>query len=322
MKSVLLAAAVAGIALGVPITATAQQALGMGAGAQGSQNYAVNGALTGFLSERLGLDLRLQSFGGSGASMPLINNGRLDLQGIVSPDVLAGALALEPFEGMPQMENLRLIAALGPSFYGFFVNADSPHRSVSDIAGERITYGYTAQPTLRLQVDGILANGGLTPDQMEQVLVPSVPRGADDFIAGQADVVFFAMRAGKVQEADAAVGIRWLQLSTDPEAEAAMQRWTPGSYVQVVEPGPGILGMTEPTAMMAYDYWLVAGAHVSDDVIYDITRTLAENTTDVQGLLGTLSGFTTDVMVPADPGIPYHAGAERFYREAGLWSQD
>ena len=318
MKHAVMASFVAGALALTPVAGLAQ-ALGMGAGAQGSQNYAVNGVLTNFFADRLALDMRLQSFGGSGATMPLIHGGRLDLQAIVSPDVIAGALAQEPFEGVAPMSNLQVIAALGPSYYGFMVRRDSPMQTISDVAGMRMTYGFTGQPTLRLQVDGILANGGLEPGDIRPVMVPSVPAGVDELIAGQADVAFFALAGGKTREADAAVGIRWLNLYDTSAAEAAMQEWVPGSYVAEVAPQDGILGIAEPTPMMAYDYWLVAGAHVDDELAYNLARLIAEEADAVAGLHPTLSGFNRDLMVPSNTfGVNFHPGAERFFREAGM----
>ncbi|BBI63531.1 hypothetical protein HSBAA_48370 [Vreelandella sulfidaeris] len=73
------------------------------------------------------------------------------------------------------------------------VREDSDHYKVSDIEGKSITYGYTAQPTLRFQVDGILAAGGLYIEDMETHMVPSVPNGVDDLIAGNVDVAFFSL---------------------------------------------------------------------------------------------------------------------------------
>jgi hypothetical protein len=56
------------------------QSLGIGAGRQGAQNYAVNAGLAKFLSDAIDLDVRVQAYGGSGQSMPMIDSGRLDIQ--------------------------------------------------------------------------------------------------------------------------------------------------------------------------------------------------------------------------------------------------
>ena len=318
-----LRAAAAFVTIGALSMAPVQQtqaqgtSLGIGAGSQGSQNYAVNGVLAKFLSDKGGFDTRVQAYGGTGSSLPLIDAGRLDIQAIVSPEAYAAVQGEEPFVGRP-LKNVRIIASLGPSEYGFFVRKDSPYQTVVDVKGKRISYGFTAQPTLKAQADAVLANSGLSIDDMEPVMVPSVPRGADDFIAGKIDVAFFAFRGGKVREADAAVGIRWLALKTGPAAEKAMQKFVPGSYVNTVDPAPDTVGLTKPTPLMAFDYMLVAGAHVPDDVVYRITKILAENAAEVAKLHPTLGAMTRAKLAPALEGLQYHPGALRYYKEVGL----
>ncbi|MGR3379338.1 TAXI family TRAP transporter solute-binding subunit [Salipiger abyssi] len=295
----------------------AAQSLGIGAGRQGSQNYASNAGLASFLTEEAGMDLRVQSYGGSGQSMPLIDAGRLDLQLVPSPEFEEAAGGKGAFKGR-QLSQLRVLASLSPSVVGFMVRADSPYTKVSDIAGKTITYGYSAQPNLVTQVNGILAAAGLSIDEMEPVMVPSVPNGVDEFIAGAADVAFFALQGGKTREADAAVGIRWLALDDTPEAEAAMQGVLPTGYIKTVEPGPTAVGVAEPTPMMGYDYVLVAGAHVSDEVVAKILGALHDDPDGVRAIRSTFSEFAIDTMAPDFGGLPYHPGAIAYYKSVGL----
>ena len=277
---------------------------------------AVNAGFAQFLSSELGYDVRVQVYGGSGQSMPLIDAGRLDLQLIPSPDMAAAVRGEEPFEGRP-LENLRALASLSSSAYGFMVRADSGYTKVADIKGKTITYGYAAQPTLRYQVDGILAAGGLSIDDMSVDNVPSVPNGVDDFIAGNADVAFFALQGGKTREADASVGIRWLAVETTPEAEEAMQKFVPTSYIKVV-PAGSAPGVKEDTPMMGYDYVLTAGAHVPDETVREIVELVHENPEKVRGILKTFAEFAPDEMAPDLKGIEYHPAASAYYKEIGL----
>jgi len=316
MNKLFLGAAICAVGLGVVGPAFAQ-AVGIGAGKQGSQNYAVNAGMAKFLSDELGMDVRVQAYGGSGQSMPLIDQGRLDIQLIPSPDVSAAVAGTEPFEGK-SLENLRVVGSLSSSAYGFMVAKDSPFKSVKDIKGKSITYGYTAQPTLRFQVDGILAAGGLSIDDMDPHLVPSVPNGVDDLISGNVDVAFFALQGGKTREADAAIGIRWLAVDDTPEAEAAMKKFVPTAYVKTVEPGEGNVGVDAPTPMMGYDYVLTAGKHVPDDVVYQIVKLLSENPEGVRGIRNTFAEFSPEDMAPEFNGLTYHPGALKYYKEAGL----
>ncbi|WP_199864403.1 TAXI family TRAP transporter solute-binding subunit [Rhizobium sp. EC-SD404] len=304
-------------AAGLTLTGLAHaQSLGIGAGTQGSQNYAVNAGFAEFLSEELGLDVRVQAYGGTGQSMPLIDAGRLDFQLVPSPDFAAAVFGDEPFEGRP-LGNLRAIGSLSSSAYGFMVRADSDYHDVSEIGGLTITYGYAAQPTLRLQVDGILAAGGLSIDDMSASNVPSVPNGVDDLIAGNADVAFFALQGGKTREADAAIGIRWLAVEETPEAEAAMQEFVPTSYIKVV-PGGSAPGVEEDTPMMGYDYVLTGGAHLDDALVRQIVELLHDNPDKVRAILNTFAEFAPEDMAPQIEGIEYHPAASAYYEEIGL----
>jgi len=303
------------VALAFTGTASAQT-MGIGAGTQGSQNYAVNAGFAEFLSSELGFDVRVQAYGGSGQSMPLIDAGRLDLQLVPSPDMAAAVRGEEPFEGRP-LQNLRAAASLSSSAYGFMVRADSGHTKVSDVKGLTITYGYTAQPTLRYQVDGILAAAGLSIDDMRVNNVPSVPNGVDDFISGNADVAFFALQGGKTREADASVGIRWLAVENTPEAEAAMQKFVPTSYIKIVPAGyaPGV---KQDTPMMAYDYVLTVGSHVPDETVRQILELVHDNPEKVRKILNTFAEFSPEEMAPPMNGIEYHPAASAYYKEIGL----
>ncbi|MEC7761843.1 MAG: TAXI family TRAP transporter solute-binding subunit [Pseudomonadota bacterium] len=304
----------AGVASLVMTTAASAQSLGVGAGRQGSQNYAASAALGKFLSEDLGLDVRVQSYGGSGQTLPLIDSGRLDLAIVPGPDMMSAALGQVPFEGRA-MENLRVLANLGPSFYGFMVAKDSDMTMVSDARGRTVTYGFAAQPSLALQADAILAAGGLTIDDVKQDNVPSVPNGVDDLISGTADVAYFAIQGGKAREADAAIGIKWLKLEDTPENEAAMQKVVPLTYIDTVEPGAAP-GIDEPMSMMAYDYMLVAGAHVDDAVIQRIVEAVAANPDKVQAMSNAFAAFSTEKMQPKVEDLVVHPGAAAFYEQS------
>lgn len=316
MKTTTLGAIFLGTTLIMANGANAQS-LGIGAGTQGSQNYAVNAGMAKFLSDEAGIDVRVQAYGGTGQSMPMIDAGRLDLQLIPSPDISAAVQGQEPFEDRP-LENLRVVASLSSSAYGFMVREDSDYYKVSDIEGTSITYGYTAQPTLKFQVDGILAAGGLSIDDMEAHMVPSVPNGVDDLIAGNVDVAFFALQGGKTREADASVGIRWLAVNDTPEAEEAMQEFVSTSYIKTVEPGSGSVGVDEPTPMMGYDYVLTAGTHVPEETVYEIVKLLHDNPEKVRGILKTFAEFDPESMAPEFKGLSYHPGAISYYNEVGM----
>jgi len=64
--------------------------------------------------------------------------------------------------------------------------------------------------------------------------------------------------------------------------------------------------------------FLLAGQHVSEEVVYKYVKAIAEAQDRVQKIGGSLRNFTTAGMATDPAGLPYHPGALRYYREKGL----
>ena len=306
--------AAAGLAV-LGATPLAAQPLGIGTMGQGTSGYSMGAAIASVLAAN-GVDALVQPSTGTSAFLPLIDAGELDF-GIVNALEIGEATAGEyAFEGRP-LTNLRMAARLFPFRVGVFVRDDSPVQSVADLAGQRVTYGFTAQVTLNRVLEALMATEEVTADDIEQVLVPNVVRGADDFAAGNADAAFFAMGSGKVSEVDAAVGgVRFLPVSMDEDAVARMQAIVPQAYVQSVEPAANLTGVDVAMGVMSYDYVLVVGAHVPDDVVERAVNVLHENQEALTEAFANFSTMDPDAMY-SDIGVDWHDGALSAYRAMG-----
>ncbi len=308
----------AAAALAVLATPASAQQLGIGTMGQGTAGYSMSAAIAKVLSDKAKLNVRVQPAGGTSQFVPLIDSGELDF-GVVNiieaKEALTGTGA---FEGKKQ-SNIRMAAVLYPFLTGMFVRKDSPRRTMADLKGASISYGYTAQVTLKAVTDAYLANGGVTIADAKQVLVPNVLRGADEFVAGRADVTMFALGAGKVAEVNASVGgIRFLQMDDSPEAVARMRRILPEAYVVTVNPAPAFASIVEPTKTMAYDYVFLAGKHVKNDLVAQVVGVLAENKAALVENFGAFRGFDPAKMAKQLP-VDYHPGAIEVYTKRGQW---
>lgn len=293
------------------------QVLGIGTAPQGTIGYNMGSAVAKVLLQDGKIQSRVQPYSGSSAVFPLVNTGEIDLTVGNTLELQEAYNGEGPYHGRKQ-PNLRVVGVLFPLRVGFFVRKDSPIKSISDLKGKRVVYGFTAQVTLNRVVDGLLANGGLSSKDIVQVLVPNVVRGADDLAAGNADAGFFAIGAGKVSEVNKTTGgIRFLPISDDPKAVAAMRKFVPYAYASKVKPAPQFAGVVGPTDLMAYDYLLLASGHVKDDVVYRITKTLHGNKAALVASFKPFAGFQPGAMHKPMPA-PYHPGALKFYREAGM----
>lgn len=312
------------IALALAATAASAQdfkdrTIALGGGQQGSQNFSTNAGIARILSNEGGLNARVHSYGGAGAYLPLINRGELDMAAVTSPEVIEAMTGTLNYEGKKQ-ENIRLAARLLPTLVGLFVKKDSPVKKIADLKGLRIVWGIQSQPTLVFQLQSMLANGGLTADDMQKVPAPSVVRGLDDFVGGRADVGFFALAGGRLLEADTQLGgVRFLPMNPAPEAVMAIRRFTPGSYLIEVKPRPGQVGIHEPTWIMSYDYVFVVGMHVPGALIAKVLRTLSDHEKALNETAPALRDFRAAEMSKSVQGLAYHPAAIGYYTETGHW---
>ncbi|MFX0543877.1 TAXI family TRAP transporter solute-binding subunit [Roseovarius sp. S4756] len=284
------------------------QELRFGAGQQGSQNYGVNAALAVELSNRGGFDASVQSFGGATAYLPLLGTQELDMAAVVMPDLADAVRGSGPFEGMAQ-DKLVIVAPLLPSPVALMVTKESGIETVADLKGRKVAWGLPAQASLQPYVMGALANGGLTEDDIVPVPVTSVGAGVDALIDGKVDATLFALRAGKVVEADAALdGIAWLPMDSSVEAVARMQAIAPEAYVLPMSGDAGVVGMDSDTDVMAYDYALVSRAGLDDETVTEIVSILRENAGEIGAKHSVLSELSEDNMT-RKYDLPYHPAA-------------
>jgi TRAP transporter TAXI family solute receptor len=252
--------------------------------------------------------------------LPLVNSGELDLAVCNVLEMQEAANGEGPYAGRKQA-NLRVLGVIFPLYSSVFVRKDSPIRTLADLKGKRLPYGFTAQVTLERIVDAIIATGGLSRKDIVPVLVPNVIRGADDFMEGKIEGGFFAIGAAKVAEVHKAVGgIRYLPVSDDPAALAAMRKFMPYAYVTEVKPSPAFVGLDGPTKLMAYDYLVTVGAHVKDDTVYKIAKAMYENKAKLVESLRAFNSFNPDGMHKSMPAT-FHPGSVKYYNEKGIASK-
>ncbi len=307
----------AAFAFAVAGGALAQQ-VSIGTSPQASVGYAMGSAIAKLMSDKMGVQARVQPFSGNSLALAGMNRGEIDISVVNEIEIVEALGGAGAYEGRRQ-ENVRMGAVLYPLTVAFLVKKDAPYRTIADLKGKRVPWGYTAQLTLKTVVGALLANAGLGEDDIGQVLVPNIVRGADDFSAGRADAFFFALGAGKVTETDAAVGgVRALPVSDAPEALARMRKVLPQGYALELKPRPGLAGVAVPTKVLAYDYTMVVGKHVKDEVVHALVKAMAENKDLLAESFAGFRGMDPKRMVKSIEA-QYHPGAQKYFQDTGQW---
>jgi TRAP transporter TAXI family solute receptor len=199
------------------------------------------------------------------------------------------------------------------------VRADSPIKSIAELKGKRVSSDFNAQKTIARIIEAHLANAGLGWNDVVRVPTPNVVRQAEDFMSGKTDVMFFALGSAAIKQANASVGgVRVLEVDTSPQAMKRSEALLPGAYVIQVSPNPGVEGVSKPTNLIAFDMVLVTNAKVKDDVVYRAVKALHDGKQDLAATFPPFALFNPQNMAKPLQGVPFHAGAEKYYRETGL----
>jgi TRAP transporter TAXI family solute receptor len=296
--------------------ALSAQPVGLGTSPQGTLTYAVGAAVAKVLTDVGQVQARVQPSSGTGAMIPLVDSGEIDLGFANTLELYDAFHGVGTFDKRPN-PNLRTMAVIFPIRVGLFVRADSPIKSVKDMKGHTVAYGFTSQEIIKKTVDAMLATEGLTIADLKPVMVPNLVRGVDEFIGGRADITTFAVGSAKVAEADAAVGIRFISLENTPAALAGLKKEFRTAYIGRVDPAPNYAGVKEPINTMVYDYTVFASNKVPADKIKKFIEIIATNK-DALGASSPLFKSMDISHMYNDIEVHYHDGAKAYFTEKGI----
>jgi TRAP transporter TAXI family solute receptor len=249
-----------------------------------------------------------------------VNDGSAELSVVTISDLQQFVTGTIDWAGKGEKKNIRLIGAMIPIMTTGYVKVDSPIKSMKDIKGKRVPWGFPVQKSVQRVVAAQLAGAGITEKDITPVPARNIIQSADDFAAGKTDVFWFALGSGKVKQVDAKVGgLRALPVETDAKALDLLEQHVPGSYIVKLKPTPALEQIKSEIPVQAYDVVFFTNAKTPDDVIYKITKAVFENKKDMAAVFPALNRFNPEQMAKKYKVLQYHPGAIKYFTEKGLW---
>ncbi|MGE0744921.1 MAG: TAXI family TRAP transporter solute-binding subunit [Rhodospirillales bacterium] len=300
--------------------AMAADVMTIGTNPQGSLQYNAGVAVAKVLDEKLKQPFRVQPMAGTSTYIPLVNTNEVSL-GICNVDDV-----LTSFKGTGNYTrpnpDLRLINVLFPLPLAFMVPADSPVKKIADLKGMRLGSGYAGMTTGRVVQEALLANGGLSPNDVRGVPMINLFAAAEAVPAGRVDAAAIGPGGtAQVQKAHAELasrgGVRFISIDTSPEAIARMQKVIPSRPLKM-DPAPHNVGVVESIHVMAYSMFLTGNAKLTDEFAYNVAKTLHASREDLAAATPVLLRFNPAQMTEKND-VPFHPGAIKFYTEIGQW---
>lgn len=307
-------------ALAVSVTAPvrAQEAVTIGTLPQGSLGYAIASALASTMTQQGGIQTRVVGQGGSSVYIPQINQGEIEFGTSNTFEAIFATQGTGNFEGRPNPD-IRVAALLVPFAVGLMVQRDSDIREITDLRGQRFPVGYTRQRLVGIMQDAIFNAVGMSPDDLVGVPVPNFVEGANMLAQGRVAGVLLAPGSGVVRRTHAQTPVRFLDIPDRPEVEQAIMEALPGTRLVLVEPNDRLPSIAEPVHLVGYQYALLTNADVSEDMVYNVVKTLHDNKAALAEAHGIFNRFNPDAMAADLEGATFHPGAVRYYREIGIW---
>lgn len=252
---------------------------------------------------------------GSVGNVNSINGGQLEA-GFSQSDVAYWAqTGTGLWEGQPAVEKLRLIANLYPESIHLVARADAGIASVADLKGKKVSLDEPGSGTL-VDAKIILEAFGLTEaDIRPEYLKPD--QAADRMRDGAMDAFFFVggYPAGAIAELSSQHDVVLVPIS-GPEIDKL--RATYSFFATDMVPAGTYKGQDAEVATISVGAQMVTSADLSEDLVYGITKALFNETTQKLFANGHAKGkFITLENAVQGAGVPFHPGAEKFYKEAG-----
>ena len=209
--------------------------------------------------------------------------------------------------------NVCNIATLYPQYYQFVVPVNSGIDSIKDLKGKAITTQQRGN-TGELITNQLLQVHGLTYNDVKVSFV-----GYSDSVTQMKDghAVAFGLGttipAGAIMDLAAGRDIKLLDLSDSIDA---MRKLNPG-YTLVTVPKGTYPKQDKDVRVIGYATHIVVSCTLPVETVYAMTKTIATNAVSLAAVVKDIAGLTPKRMAE-DIGVPFHPGAAKYYKEAGI----
>jgi uncharacterized protein len=259
------------------------------------------------------LRIELRTTKGSAENVPLLEAGRLDLA------LVEGTVAYEALSGVGRAPaKLPVVAAMYSSPGMFVVRADSPYRTISDLAGRRVVFGAASSGLVvlaRYVLDGL----GLDMHKdFDAVLLESAKDGPPMVLNGDAAALwggglgwpgFEAVAAGPQGARFIGLGLADIVRVQDKHAFLKTMTVAAGSY----------RGQNLPIATVGSWSLILARAGLEDELVYRFARALHRAQPALGQRLQPARETTAANTIAASPrAASIHPAVLRYFRDIGL----
>lgn len=312
-----LAAVVLAAAMGAMTgTAPAQQNIAIATGGTGGVYYPMGGGMANVLSKHLpGIQATARVTGGSVDNLKLIGSGQSEIA-FSMVDAARDALKGEDkFKGNPV--DLRTLMVLYPNRMHVVSVEGRGIEKMSDLKGKRVSTGSPGSAT-EVMAFRVIEAAGLDRDKDMKRERLGVAESTNALKDGKIDAYFWVggLPTAAVTDLAATPGVK-IKLIDHSEVVEKMNAKYGGIYSEGVIPAKTYPGQDKDNKISVVQNILVADAKMPEKQVYDIVKTLFEKRDEIALAHGEAKSITLETQNKKNTTIPWHPGAEKYFKEAG-----
>jgi len=249
----------------------------------------------------------------SAENLNLLQAGRGEL-GFSLGDAVSDAWKGDAEAGFKtKLDKLRGLSATYNNYIQIVANADSGIKTLADLKGKRISVG-AAKSGTELNARAILKAAGLTYADLGKVEYLPFGESVELMKNRQLDATLQSAGLGVASIRDLATAIKIEVIAVPADVVAKVGD---AAYQPAVIPANTYTGQTADVATAAIPNFLITHAGVSDDLAYQMTKSLYDNLDTLYAAHNAAKTIKRDNAIKGMP-VPLHPGAERYYKEVGL----
>jgi TRAP transporter TAXI family solute receptor len=286
-------------------------------GGTGGVYYPLGGGMANVLSKHVpGVQATARVTGGSVDNLRLIHSGQSEV-GLVMVDAALTALKGEDkFKGSPVA--VRTLMVLYPNRMHVVSIEGTGVTNMASLKGKRVSTGSPGSAT-EVMAFRVIEAAGLHRDKDMRRERLGVAESVNALKDRRIDAFFWVggLPTAAVTDLGASPGVK-IAMVDHADVVDKMNAKYGGIYSSGVIPAKTYPGQTKDNAIAVVQNILVANAKMPDKVAYDIVKTFIERQKELVAVHREATSITLDNQLRKNSPIPWHPGAERYFKERGV----
>lgn len=296
--------------------AFAQKAVTLGTSSIGSSFYVVAVGISKMALKHGNLNVAVEAVGGSHANMFSLERGKVDFA------IANSAAAFDRYHGNKPFKkpfDIRLVAQGHPTLRWFLARKGAGIKTVKDIEGKTVSSIRRPLPELKMGMEALIKVFKLDRSSIKQVASSNSQEVARQLRSGAVHGAFmpFSPRQPVTTKLFRDDVVEPLILSDADYAKVKVA--LPDMFFKFTVKANNFKNQPKAFPVLGLNALLTTSAKMDEKTVYNMLKSFMGHQEEFRKFHGSARYWNPKRAV-LDPKIPFHPGAIRYYKEAGLWT--